>query len=425
MQQSIGNATFILHKMNRKFFKNITYIFLIFTLLSCGSCIKKGSEESKKFGFDPDGMIFIKGEREFIVGAYHLPKIEDPFGTLATNGYNYVKVSNAAEMEAASENGLHTWIYTNSISEEKKEEDKLRISGLVNEFIDHPALLFWEMEDEPAFTWNSAKPRILPDQMKVTYDFIKQLDPDHLIITNHGPVNLISTLKKYNSSTDLVAVDVYPVVPHGIVPSYALYPDGLQGDLLNPYISQVGEYVDKMKKVVDDSKPVFAVLQGFSWEMLKPEAERDPSMILYPSYEESRFMAYNAIVHGANGIIYWGTNYTPQPSPFMDDLNKVTRELAEMQEVLAAPALDLNIIKEYHELMYSVDTGVEIMAKKAGGKTYLLTVNSDKNPVKVSFAGLSGFKNALVLKEGKTVEIIKGILTDYYRSFDVHIYQFK
>lgn len=64
------------------------------------------------------------------------------------------------------------------------------------------------------------------------------------------------------------------------------------------------------------------------------------------------------------------------------------------------------------------------MAKKVGGKTYLFTVNSDKNPVKVSFVGLKKLINAKVLKEGRSVEIIENKLTDYYKPFDVHIYQF-
>ena len=58
---------------------------------------------------------------------------------------------------------------------------------------------------------------------------------------------------EHNPSTDIGAVDVYPVIPHGIKPSYALFPDGMQCDLLNPYISQVGEYVDKMKKGVNET----------------------------------------------------------------------------------------------------------------------------------------------------------------------------
>lgn len=371
-----------------------------------------------------DNMSIVNGKRTFIIGSYHHPKTENPFKTLAENGYNYVRVNaDSLALDKAGEHKLNTWVYTTIFAKEDSENAKEKLAALVNKFKYHPALLYWEIEDEPAFTWNSKEARVSPEQMQTAYNIIHENDDKHAVITNHGPVNLISTLKKYNSSTEVVAVDVYPVIPHGIVPSYALYPDGLQGDLLNPYISQVGEYIDKMKTVVDSSKPVFAVLQGFSWEMLKPEKERDTNMILYPTYEESRFMAYNAIVHGANGVLYWGTNYTPQPSPFMDDLNKVTKELSEMQEVLAAPTIDLNIKIEYHELMYSVDSGVEFITKEVNGEIYLISVNADKNPVKVTFSGLNKFKTAEVLKENSSLNISDGKLTIDYIPFGVHIYK--
>jgi hypothetical protein len=406
------------HKKSRFF----TLILFGIIFILANSCNDKSNTSLKKFSFDDDGMVLIKGERNFIIGSYHLPKTANPFNTLATNGYNYVRAKGISEMEAANKEGLFTWFYTGSVNSNKKEEDTKKISDLVNKFKEHPSLLFWEIEDEPAFTWNSAEARIQPEQMQNTYNLIKNLDSEHLIITNHGPVNLISTLQKYNSSCDLVACDVYPVIPNGIKPSYALFPDGLQGDLLNPYISQVGEYVDKMKKVVHNSKPIFMVLQGFSWEMLKEESERDTTMILYPSYKQSRFMAYNAIVHGANGIIYWGTNYTPQPSPFINDLNYVTKELAEIREVLAARSIDLDIEIKYHELMYSVDAGVEFITKKIGNETYLISVNSDKNPVKVTFLGLDKFKEISIFKEDRNIAFDDGGFTDYYEPFDVHIY---
>jgi hypothetical protein len=178
-----------------------------------------------------------------------------------------------------------------------------------------------------------------------------------------------------------------------------------------------------MKTVVEDSKPVFAVLQGFSWEMLKPQEERDSSMVLYPTFDESRYMAYNAIIHGANGILIWGTNYTPQPSKFMDNLYTVTRELGEMQEILASRSTVNTIELEYHELGYSVDSGIEFITKEINGKTYLISVNSDKNPVKVTFSSLDKFKTVEVLKEKRKLEISNGNLTDDFKPFDVHIYK--
>ena len=376
--------------------------------------------------YEDDGMLVVDGKRTFIIGSYHHPKTSRPFNELAKHGYNYTRVeADQSALDSAHTHHIMTWMVTGSIQPSNESVDRERIGQLVNRFKNHPSLLCWEMEDEPAFTWNSAEPRVKPEPLIETYQLIKQEDPDHLVITNHGPVNLISTLAKYNRSTDIVACDVYPVIPHGIKPTYALYPDGLQGDLLNPYVSQVGEYTDKMKQVVENSRPVFMVLQAFSWEMLKKEEERDTTMIRYPNYKESRFMAYNAIVHGATGILYWGSNYTPQPSPFMDDLNKVCSELAGMQEILATRSVELYITKEYHELGYSIDTGIETLAKRVNDQYYLITVNSDKNRVKVSLSGLDQFEKAIVLNEERTVVINEGKLTDSFEPFDVHIYKLR
>lgn len=400
----------------------LSAIWLVIYLIGCSQPEPKAS---KKLGIADDGMLVIDGKRTFIIGTYHLPKAEEPYKNLAENGYNYLRVNAAKEaLDSAHNNGLRTWITTGHLNENDLEKNKNRITELVRTFKSHPALLCWEMVDEPAFTWNSTDLRVKPEPLIQTYQLIKHEDPDHFIYTNHGPVNLISTLKKYNPSTDIVAVDVYPVIPHGIRVTYALYPDGLQGDLLNPYISQVGEYTDKMKAVVENSKPVFLVQQGFSWEMLRKEGDRDPNMIRFPSYEESRFMAYNAIIHGATGIVYWGTHYTPQPSQFWSDLCRVTRELGDLQDMLAAPSISMDLEIEYHELRYSVDTGVEIMVKNVKEKTYLLTANADKNPVKITLYGLEKFNAAKVLYEDRTVKLEDGKLTDLYKPFDVHVYEF-
>lgn len=400
-------------------YRVLTAFFLVISLLGCGE--KKSQQVG--ISFDNDGMITINGTRTFIIGTYHHPKTENPFQTLSSNGYNYVKVQpNKEILDSASKYDLRTWVTTGSVRKDDSS-DTTRIIDIVEKLKDHPSLLSWEIEDEPAWTWNSAEPRYTPGKMLEAYKLIKSLDKEHLVYTNHAPVNLISTLQKYNTSTDIVACDIYPVVPHGIKPTYAIFEDGFQGDLLNTYVSQVGEYVDKMKKVSNNSKPFFMVLQGFAWEMLKPSGERDLSKIKYPTYHESRFMAFNAVVHKTNGIIYWGTNYTPQPSQFMDDLNKVTKELASMQDILASKNVNYNIETTYHEMGHSIDAGVEMILKKNNGKFYLITTNSDKNPVKATFSGLTNFKRAKVLSENREIAIQDGKLTDSYKPFDVHIYE--
>jgi len=94
-----------------------------------------------------------------------------------------------------------------------------------------------------------------------------------------------------------------------------------------------------------------------------------------------------------------------------------------MQEVLAAKTTTNNIKFEYHELGYSVDTGIEFITKEIEGKTYLISVNSDKNPVEVTISGLNKYKTAKVLTENRTTLIRTGQFTDEYKPFDVHIYK--
>jgi len=371
----------------------------------------------------PDAMIEISGKRTLILGQYHLPSNNRPFSTLKENGINLIHVSaKKSELDSAANSGLNAWITLGCLDTTKREESLKRILSKVEKFKDHPALFAWELVDEPAFTWKSADMRVPPGPMIETYNEIKKIDTIHPVYLNHAPVNLVSTMRKYNPSNDITACDVYPVIPQGIKPTYALFDDGLQGDLLNPYISQVGEYVDKMRRVTGPDRPLLMVLQGFAWEMLKPEKERDPSMVLYPTFQESWFMAWNALIHGANGFIWWGNSYTPPEHPFHKDLALVTRRLREMEDVIVATSEETPIELEYHELGHSVDSGAEFLVKRTEKGTWLLAANSDRYPVKVTFKTSLPADIMNVLYEKRDVKLKDGAFTDYFEAFGVHLY---
>ena len=114
------------------------------------------------------------------------------------------------------------------------------IRKIVAEFGKHPAVLFWETEDEPSYQWNKPGPRISAGKIRAAYALLKQLDPERLVYLNHAPTNLVSTLQAYNPGGDILATDIYPVIPHGIRELYGLWPTGRQGDLADTHISQVG-----------------------------------------------------------------------------------------------------------------------------------------------------------------------------------------
>jgi hypothetical protein len=234
---------------------------------------------------DADGMLRIDGTRTFLLGLYQLPQRKDGWEAAAAAGFHVVNVKpERSVLDEARDHRMHGWVRAGS--------DEQKIRSLVGALKDHPALLYWETEDEPSFVWNKPMAmRVPPEAIRNAYTLIKKLDPGRPVYLNHSPTNLVSTLRRYNPGGDLIATDIYPVMPaQGMRPQYALWPDGQQGDLLDTSVSQVGRYAAKMREVAGRSRGLFMVLQGFAWEMLREARDRDPKLILYPTREQTRFM---------------------------------------------------------------------------------------------------------------------------------------
>jgi len=377
--------------------------------------------------YDDDGMIMVDGERRFLLGAYSGPpgtseEEKSPYAALAAAGFWLVRVPlEEAALDSAHEAGLAAWLGVGALQPGSEDSRRALVERL-SRFKEHPALLFWETVDEPAWTWQNATCRVPPEPLIATYRIIKGTDPARLVYLNHAPTNLETTLQAYAPSTDVTACDIYPVIPRGIREEYALFPDGLQGDLLNIYVSQVGEYTDKMRRVAGAGRPVLMVLQGFAWEMLRDPADRRAEDILYPTYAQARYMAYDAIVHGANGLLYWGLHSTAQSTVFWRDLMRVTREIASLAPILSARRAAHSPLVRYHEMGHSVDAGVETLAKEHDGALYLLAVNSDKNPARVTMSVPRDVRQISVLGEGRTVPVNHCEFTDDFAPFDVHLY---
>lgn len=380
---------------------------------------------TRKLTHNNDRMLIINGKRTFIIGSYHLPAVENPHQALADAGFNTIRTSASIEaLDQAHQAGLYAWIQVDTIDQTHPTESSRQVGELIKKGKDHPALLFWETIEAPAEGWENGKCKVSPATLKATYDFIKTIDAEHWVFTNHAPTHLSTTLEKYNSGNDFVACHIFPVTRPCLAPIKGLRADGLHGDLINPYISQIGSYTDKMQNVTAEKRPLMMVLQAFAWEMLPEENNRD-SLVRYPTRHETRFMAYQAIIHGANGIIYWGLCYTPAASPFWQDLKQVVSELASIRDILSAPTKYMHLVEIYHEMGHSVDLGVEIIIKKANGIYYLIAANADKTPAKVSISGFGREELAEVLFENRTIQIVNRELTDTFEPFDVHVYKLR
>jgi hypothetical protein len=384
---------------------------------------KSAASKSNSVRLDSDGMLVVNGQREFILGLYSLPNAPSPWQETREAGFNLVHLSPTnADFAQAREHGLYAWTSLGSISPRNRAEAGERIRKTVTALKSEPALLFWETEDEPTFVWKKPEPRIPSADIIETCRFVKNLDPVHPLYLNHSPTNLVSTLQSYNAGADIVATDIYPVIPPGIRESYALWPDGQQGDLLNPYLSQVGQYAAKMRAVAGPGRAVFMVLQAFAWENLR-EKDRDPKMVLYPTRQQLRFMAWQSVINGVNGMLYWGLSYTPPEAPLWTDLKAVARELHKLKDALAARTVELKPQLSFHDTGHSLDRGIEWIAKPWKQSTILVAVNADRNPVEVTFSGLKQFRHCGVLCESRVLDWEQGKLRDSFAPFDTHVYR--
>jgi len=333
----------------------------------------------------------VGGKGMVVQGLYQLPNDPEPWKRASEAGFQVVHLpARREEYDRARAHGMYGWSSVGSVA---KPEDEARIRKVVDSLKDHPALLYWETEDEPSYQWKKPGPRVPPEAIRATYRLLKSIDPSHPVYLNHAPTNLVSTLRQYNPGGDIIATDIYPVIPHGIREQYALWSDGRQGDLLNNFISQVGQYADKMRQVAGPERAVFMVLQAFAWENLR-EKDRDPKMVLYPTRAQMRFMAYQSIVHGASGILWWGLRYTPPEAPLWDDLSSIAREIRALSAELAVPPATLPLRLEYHDTGHSLDRGIEWCARPSRGGVLLIAVNADCNPVEAAFSPPERFRRA-------------------------------
>jgi len=369
---------------------------------------------------DTDGMLVINGKRTFMVGIYDFAKTAAPWKDTKAAGFNLVHTNATIDsLRLAKANGLYAWTGVGALNGKNEQAIRKTVESLREE----PALILWETEDEPTFVWKKPMEiRTTAERIIATRKFVQSLDPKRLFYLNHSPTNLVSTLRKYNDGTDAMATDVYPVIPRGIRNQYALWPDGQQGDFLNETISQVGQYADKMREVAGPSKPVFMVLQGFAWESIQKEP--DPKMMLYPTPAQARFMAYQAIVHGVNGILYWGLHLGPANNPAWQAARGVATELSRIASALAERPSPQKLRLEYFETGHSLDKGIAYTIRRTPKGLLIIAVNEDKNPVRVALHDIGGpNRNCSVEQEGRSAAVTNGAIRDSFEPFVAHVYR--
>lgn len=181
-------------------------------------------------------------------------------------------------------------------------------------------------------------------------------------------------------------------------------------------------------RAASPGKSIWMVLQGFGWRDLKKESEKEADLAKgrRPNFHETRFMAYDAVVHGANAILYWGTHYIEKDSSLWRDLMKIARELRALEPAILGQFPKTIPVAVADETYGSIDgQGPHLLLRKTDKDWVLIAVNENNQGVAFTVSRLPKEiegKTLYRLYSEESHIVKKGIIRDGIRGFGVHVY---
>jgi len=327
-----------------------------------------------------DGFLIKDGQKLFPLGFYELPDSDEGLKIMADAGVNLVRCRNRGDLDRLHAFGMQGVM---PLPFQQGPTDDLRAK--VAELIDHPALAVWEGPDEvvwnfTAFSglyrtkniyktrdaWWTQAPEakayaaeqaatIIPN-MHETVAMIRELDSaKRPVWINEAKNSDVYYVRQYLDFTDITGCDYYPVHEN------------------RRPIADIAGATERWNRV-GRGMPVYMVLQAFSWHELgdyygaKTEA--------YPTFAETRFMAYDVIAHRADGILYWGSHYLKSDA-CRQSIYALVSELAALQPFLTAPDVPGRRLDMVEDSDPDKTPRVAYFARNRGDDWLIALVNED------------------------------------------------
>ena len=294
---------------------------------------------------------------------------------------------------------------------------------LLNKHIKNPDIIAWYLGDDTSdYTY--------PARFIDLYDASHAVDGSRLTCQadGTGPHKKVSQYRDFVLGSDIFMPEIYPC----------------QRQTDTDRDKSVAQIIQEMETCRYDiavsgtqrPRALWPIIQYFFFTV-----GNDPKRgwLRFPDKNEVRAMSYAAIIHGGHGLICYfygrqpfngekvgafGITSTPERWQIMSDLTKEFQQLSdvlvsrtpenqpETPQVISGPLQD-----------YYGRPSITCLLKKHNGKNYLLAVNATRKEVTVRFR-LPEMKQGKVLFENRSVAAQKGILTDKFKPFDVHVYEF-
>ncbi|MBI4877234.1 MAG: hypothetical protein HY822_21615 [Acidobacteria bacterium] len=311
----------------------------------------------------------------------------------------------------SAETGLSCAFYLPDVTA-VEEGNEAELRRIVEKYRRHPGLGYWKGVDEPE--WG----KVPVEKVQRFYDVVKSLDPAHPVWITQAPRGTLPDLKRYDPAYDVGAIDIYPVG----------YPPGTHSHLPNKNLSVVGDYANWMREISGPNKPFWMVLQICWSGVTNPD-----KTLRFPTFPEERYMAYQSIIRGARGLLFFGGNSEP-------GLNERDRALGwnwTFYQRVLKPVLDelkpgsplhpaLLAPSSPFELKTSGAADVECLVREAGARVFVLAARREGPTAEVKFSGLpSGLKFERTLyEEPRRPKVFDGGFSDWFAPNEVHVYSF-
>jgi hypothetical protein len=384
------------------------------------------------------------------------PNGDDALAELAAGGASFIRTGRSiwtsesieqeiaaerAVLDAAAAHGLHCWLRLGNVADLSARGLAAReqlLTGIVTQLKDHPALGAWKGVDEPA---NPNRPTRVPVAGLVrAYRALRETDRDHPVVITQAPVGTVAELAPYRPAFDITGADIYPVS----------YPPGKHAGGPDRDIGVVGDVTRKMVKAAG-RKPIWMTLQ-IAWSGVVPSRQHPGNVPRFPTLNQERFMAYQAIVNGARGLSFFGGQLTQvaRPADAKAGWNWTFWELVlrplleELTSSSVAPSL---VAPDASKAVKASSRDVELVTREAGGFLYVIAVRRGSGTSRVTFSGLPRRQDRQPITGGevlfeyvqdplpppvepsdqtfRTVRVAAGRFRDWFAQHDVHVYRFR
>ncbi|MFB3825148.1 MAG: hypothetical protein ACE15B_00215 [Bryobacteraceae bacterium] len=314
-------------------------------------------------------------------------------------------------LDRSAETGLLCAVYVPGVSatDDRNEADLRRV---IAKFKDHRGLGFWKGVDEPE--WGKTP----VEKVQRFYDVVKSLDKSHPVWITQAPRGTIESLKRYDPAYDVGAIDIYPVG----------YPPGMHSHLPNKNLSVVGDYAQWMREISGPAKPFWMVLQICWSGVVNPG-----KTLRFPTFPQERYMAYQSIINGARGLLFFGGNVAPG----LNDRDKPLGWNWTYYERVLKPVLDeLKPGSPLHPALIAPDSkiqlkaegadDIEFLVREAGSRVFVLAAKREGATAEVKFSGLpAGLKFERTLyEEPRKPKVFEGGFSDWFGPNEAHAYSF-